>query len=78
MIVVLITKRIGIIRSIQVCLISQVNISYKENGGEKNSSCKSRTPTSCIPMGEHDCSANNKKNGDSYEYPSLTYFIEEH
>ena len=24
--------------------------------------------------GEHDCSATNKKNGDYYENPSLTYF----
>ena len=24
--------------------------------------------------GEHDCSANNKKNGYYYEYPSLSHF----
>ena len=28
--------------------------------------------------GEHDCSAYNKKNGDYFEYPSLTHFTEEH
>ena len=28
--------------------------------------------------GEHDCSACNKKNRDYYEYPSLSYFIDEH
>ena len=26
---------------------------------------------------EHDCSANNKKNGDYYEYPSLSHFTDE-
>ena len=26
--------------------------------------------------GEHDCSAHNKKNGDYYEYPGLSYFID--
>ena len=28
--------------------------------------------------GEHDCNANNKKNGDYYEYPSLSQFTDEH
>ena len=27
--------------------------------------------------GEHDCSAPNKKNGDYYENPSLTHFMDE-
>ena len=27
--------------------------------------------------GEHDCSVDNKKNGDNYEYPSLTHFTDE-
>ena len=27
--------------------------------------------------GEHDCPANNKKNGDYYEYPSLSHFMDE-
>ena len=26
---------------------------------------------------EHVCNANNKKNGDYYEYPSLFYFTDE-
>ena len=26
--------------------------------------------------GEHDCSAHSKKNGDYYEYPSLTHFTD--
>ena len=28
--------------------------------------------------GEHDCSANNEKNGDYYEYPSLSDYTDEH
>ena len=27
--------------------------------------------------GEHDCSANNKKNGDYYEYLSLPHFADQ-
>ena len=27
--------------------------------------------------GEHDCSANKKKIGDCYEYPSLSHFSDE-
>ena len=27
---------------------------------------------------EPNCSANKKKNGDCYEYPRLSYFIDEH
>ena len=27
--------------------------------------------------GELDCSANNKRNGDYYEYPSLSHFTDE-
>ena len=27
--------------------------------------------------GEHDCSANNKKNGDYYEYRSLSHLTDE-
>ena len=28
--------------------------------------------------GDHDCCAHNKKNGDYYESPSLSYFVDEH
>ena len=28
-------------------------------------------------LGEHDYSANNKKNGDDYEDPSLSHFMDE-
>ena len=35
MIVVLITKKMEIVISIQLCLISRMNFDYKENGGKK-------------------------------------------
>ena len=35
MIVMPITKRMEIVISIQVCLISRINFDYKENGGKK-------------------------------------------
>ena len=50
MIVVTITKRMGIIMGIQVCLILQVNINYKENRGKKRFFCKSKASISYIPM----------------------------
>ena len=44
-------EKMEIIMSIEVCLISGMNINYKENGGKKSSSCKSKASISCIPMG---------------------------
>ena len=35
-------KKMEIIMSIQVCLISRINFYYKENGGNKNFSFKSK------------------------------------
>ena len=77
MIVTQITKRIGIITSIQVCLISRMNFDYEENGGKESFSCKSKASISYIQYGEHNCSANKKKNGDYFEYPSLSHFSDE-
>ena len=42
MIVMHITKSIEISTSIEVCLISRVNINYMENNGKKSFSCKSK------------------------------------
>ena len=70
MIVVLITKRIEIIMSIQVCLTSQMNFDFKENGGKKSFSRKSKHQYHVSQCRDHECSANNKKNEDYYEYPS--------
>ena len=63
-IVVPITKRIDIIMSIQVCLISRGNFDYKENGGKK-AFLANPTHQYCVSQcGEHDYRANNKTNGD--------------
>ena len=64
-----------IILIIQVCLISQVNFDCKENGGKKAFLANPKDQYCVSQYGEHDCSANNKKNGDYYEYPSLSYFM---
>ena len=78
MIVMPITKRMEIIMSIQVCLISRMNISYKENG-EKNAFFANTKPQyRASQCGEYDYGANNKKNVDYYVYPSLTHFTDEH
>ena len=50
MIVVPLTKRVEIIMSIQVCLISRLNINYEENGGKKTFSCESKASISYILM----------------------------
>ena len=55
MIVELITKRIEIIASIQVCLNSQMNFDYKENGGKKSFSSKSEHKYRVSHYGESDC-----------------------
>ena len=42
-------KKNGIVMGIQVCLVSWMNINYRENGGKKSISCKSKASRSCIP-----------------------------
>ena len=77
MIVVPIRKTMEIVTSIQVFLISWMTINYKENGGKK---CFLANPTYqyCVPQwGEYDCAANNNKNGDYNEYPSLSHLMDE-
>ena len=49
MTVMSITKRVEIIMSIQVYLIPQINLDYKENGGKKSFSCKSKAPNIVQP-----------------------------
>ena len=54
-----------------------MNFDYEENGGMKCFSCKSKESNCVSQCGEQDCSANNKRYGDYYEYPSLTHFTDE-
>ena len=77
MIVVPITKRMEIIMSVQVSLISWMNFDYKENGGKKAFLANPKYQYRVSQCGEHDCSANKKKNGDYFEYQSLSHFLDE-
>ena len=77
MTVVPITRRMEIIASTQVQLISRMNFDYKENSGKKSFSCKSKHQYHASQCGEQDCGANNKRNGDYYEHPSLPHFTDE-
>ena len=63
--------------SIQVCLTSQMNFDYKENGGKKDFLTAPKPQYHVSQHGEHDFQANNKKNGDCFEYPSLSNFMDE-
>ena len=77
MIVMLITKRIEIITSIQVCLISRMSFDYEENGGKKALPANPKHQYHVSQCGEHDCCANNNKNRDSYVHPSLSHFTDQ-
>ena len=77
MIVMPITKRMEIVMSVQVCLISRINIDYKENGGKKAFLANPKHHYHVSQCGEHDRPVNNKKNGDYYESHSLYHFTNE-
>ena len=64
--------------SIQVSLISRMDFDYEENGAKKALLANPKHQYRVSQCGEHDCSAHNEKNGDYYEYPSLTHFMDEH
>ena len=76
-IVVARTKRMEIVMSVQVCLISQINIDHKENGGKKVVLANPKHQYHFSQCGEQYCCANIKKNGGYYEYPSLPPFSNE-
>ena len=78
MIVMPITKRIEIVIGIQVCLISWMKINFRENSGKKAFTANLRHQYRASQCGEHDCCANNRKNGDYFENPSLSHFMDEH
>ena len=75
MIAMPITKRMEIAMGIQLCHVSWMNFDYKENGGKKAFLANPKQQYRVSQCGEHDCHANNKKNGDYYEYPSLSHFM---
>ena len=54
-------KRMEIIMSIQVCLISRMNINYSKNGGNKSFSCQTKTSIPSISLTKHDCNAHSQK-----------------
>ena len=70
-------KKMEIVMSIQVCLVSWMNFDYEENGGKKVLLANPKHHDHVSQYGEHDCRANNKKNEDFYEYPSLSHFMDE-
>ena len=77
MIVVPITKRVEIVMSIQVCLISQMNFDYEENGGKKAFLANPKHQYRLSQCGKQDCNAKNKKYGDCFGYPSLSHSMAE-
>ena len=66
-----------IIMNIQVYLISQMNFDYKENAEKKALLLNLKHQYRVSQYGEHYCHAKNKKHGYSYEYPSLSHFMDE-
>ena len=59
---------------VQGCLFLQMTFDYKEIGENKDFPANPMHQYHVSQYGEHDCRANNKKNGYYYEYPSLSYF----
>ena len=54
-----------------------MNFDYKENGGKKAFPINPKHQYRVSHYGEHDCNANNKKNGDCYGYLDLSHFLDE-
>ena len=71
-----ITKTMEIIMGTQVCLISWMNFHYNENGGKKAFPANLKHQYRVSQCGEHDCCANNNKNGDYYVRASLCHFTD--
>ena len=53
-----------------------MNFDYKENGGMKALLANPKHQYHVSQCGEHDCSAQHKKNVDYYENPSLTHLMD--
>ena len=76
-IVVPMAKRMEIIKTTQVCLLSRMNFDYTENDGKKAFLANQKHQYHVSQCGEHDWCPNKKKNGDYYDYPSLSSFSNE-
>ena len=66
-----------IIMGIQVCLFSRMNFEFKEMVERRAFLANLKHQYRVSQYGEHGWSANNKKNRDYYEYPSLYIFTDE-
>ena len=59
-----------------ICLISRMNFDYKVNGEKEAFNANPKHQYCASQWGEHDCSANNKKNRDYYEHLSFFHFTD--
>ena len=71
-------KIMEIIMSFQVCLITRMNINYKENGEKKAFLANPKHQCHASQWGEYDCSKHNKKNIDYYKHLSLTHVMNQY
>ena len=72
-----VTKRMEIVIGIQVCLISWINIDYKENGGKNAFLVNLKHQYRVSQCGELDCCINSKKNEDYHVRQCLSHFTDE-
>ena len=54
-----------------------MNFDYEENGGKKALFAILKNQYRVSQYEEHDCHANDKKNGDYYGYLCLSHFLDE-
>ena len=54
-----------------------MNFDYEENGGKKSFLSNLKCQYHVSEFREQDCCANNKRNGDYYEYQSLSHSTDE-
>ena len=78
MIVVPITKRMEIVTSIQVCIISRMPLILRKMVERKAFLTNPKHQYLLSQCREDDCSANNKKNEHYSGFPSLSHSMNEH
>ena len=54
-----------------------MNINYEVNDGKNTFLANPKHQCRVSQCREYDCGANNRKNGDYYKYPSLSYLMDE-